>query len=202
MRSQHRGGGLQVPEGGAHLVEHRRAILPDLTRQPEELYFALESLLDQTHFLGGSRFALEQIFRDARLQTEQCTARGLGGVRGEHGTDVERQHRLLDCVGVRSELPQLTHRPACRRGLRLRSFAEVSTAPPYAVRLLSGVDQQKEEREGSRGNRALLYCQSVHFANVVERSDPLTVTSGARCGPKALDDIERLFSLEPLDNTS
>ena len=81
---------LEIPERGAHLVEHGRPVLPDLAREPEELDFALERLLDQTHFVGGGRFAREQIVGDARLQTEQCAARRFGGVRGEHGTDVER----------------------------------------------------------------------------------------------------------------
>ena len=70
--------------------------------------------------------------------------------------------------------------------------------------LLGGVDQQKEERERARGDRTLLHGESVHLAQqIVERRRAgLTVPARARCGPKTLDDIERLLSFESLDDAS
>src|ERR1700694_3793701 len=77
-------------------------------------------------------------------------------------------------------------------------------APTDAVCLLGGVDEQKEERERARGDRALLHAQSVDFAKqVVERrSAGLTVTPSARRRPKALDDLEGFHSFQSLDDAA
>ena len=159
---------LQIPERRAHLIEHRRAILPHFTGEPEQLDFSLERLLDQTHFFGGSRFARQKIVSNPRLEAEQCTTSGFGWVGGKYRANVESEHRLLDRVGSRAQLSQLAHCPSRRRRLWLRdSFAEVGFAPPNAMSLLGGIDQEKEQRERTRGDRALLDGQIIDFAQQV-----------------------------------
>jgi hypothetical protein len=126
-------------------------------------------------------------------------------MRCEHGPDVEREHRLLDRIGRCAKFSELVHRPSSRRGLRLSdSPAEVRVPPPYAVGLLGGVDQQKEQCERAGGDRALLDCERVDFAQqIVEaRRSQLAVPPRARRGAKALDNLERFLSFQSLDDAS
>ena len=104
---------LQIPKGGADLVHHRRPILTDFARQPQQLDFTFERLLDQSDFVSRRRFACEQSVGNSRLKTKQRPARRFGGMRGEHWSDTELEHRLLDGVSADAEFAQLTHRPAC-----------------------------------------------------------------------------------------
>ncbi len=90
---------LEVPERGAHFVEHRRPVLPYFAGEPQQLHFAFERLFDQPHRVSRRRLAREQIVGDAGLQSEQGAASGLSWVRGKHGANVERAHRLFDRVG-------------------------------------------------------------------------------------------------------
>jgi hypothetical protein len=40
-------------------------------------------------------------------------------------------------------------------------FSQIRISAPDTMRLLGGVDQQKEEGEGARGDGALLYAEPV-----------------------------------------
>ena len=66
---------LQVPERRAHFVEHGRAILSHLARQPEQLDLGLERLLDQSYRVRRSALTGEQTVGDAGLAAKQCAAR-------------------------------------------------------------------------------------------------------------------------------
>jgi hypothetical protein len=63
-------------------------------------------------------------------------------------------------------------------------FAKVSVASTNAVCLLGGVDQQEEECESARGDRALLNRQTVDLAQqlIEGRSISLPMTPGAGSG--------------------
>jgi len=77
-------------------------------------------------------------------------------MRSENRTHVQREHRALDLVRGAAHLAELPHRPADGRRLEnTAAFAEVRIPTPDAVSLLGGVDQQKEEGERARGDRAL-----------------------------------------------
>jgi hypothetical protein len=70
------------------------------------------------------------------------------------------------------------------------------------VRLFSGVDQKKEEREGTGCHRALLYGEGVDLAEEVLEGRRVTVAmaSSARGNAQLLDDLEGILAFEALDN--
>ena len=114
-------------------------------------------------------------------------------MRGQHRAELEIQHCALDAVGADSEPAQLAHRPA--RGRRLRIGLrppQVCVAASDAVRLLGGVDQQKEEREGARRHSALFDGESVDLAQdpIEVGRAALTVTARAGCDTQRLDDLK------------
>jgi hypothetical protein len=84
------------------------------------------------------------------------------------------------------------------------SLAEIRVPTPDSVGLFGGVDEQKEERERARNDGALRYTERVDLTQqiVERRSSPLAVTASPRSGAKALDDLERLLSLESLNDAS
>jgi hypothetical protein len=89
-------------------------------------------------------------------------------MRGENRTDVESDHRALDVVGCAAHLAELPHRPAHRCRLEdARAFAQVRIPTPNAMGLFGGIDQQKEEGEGTRGHCALLDREAVDSAEQV-----------------------------------
>jgi hypothetical protein len=67
--------------------------------------------------------------------------------------------------------------------------------------LLRSVDQEKEEREGSRGHRALFDGESVYLAEEILERHGVTIAmaSSTRGNAQLFDDLERLLSLETLD---
>jgi hypothetical protein len=69
------------------------------------------------------------------------------------------------------------------------------------VGLFGGVDQEEEEREGSRCHRALFDGESVYLAEKILEGHGITiaVASSARRNAQLLDDLERLLPLETLD---
>jgi len=71
------------------------------------------------------------------------------------------------------------------------------------VGLFRSVDQEKEEREGSRGHRALFDGESVYLAQeILERHGiTIAVASSARRNAQLFHDLERLLPLETLDYT-
>ena len=126
-------------------------------------------------------------------------------MRGKHWTDVESQHRLLDCFGCDAKLAELAHRPTRGRGLRIGyALAQVGIPSPDTVRLLGGVDQQEEEGESAGRHSALRDGESVD-----QPKQPLegwrvfgAMTTGSGGDPQPLDDRERLVTLEPADYSS
>jgi hypothetical protein len=142
---------LEVPEHGAHLVEHGGPVAAHLGGEPEQLHLAGERVLGGAPLGGALAAAAQEQVGDARLQGEQGAAGALGGVRGEHGAHLERADGPRHGVGVVPLLAQAAHRPARRRRLRRGVLgAEVGVAPPHAVHLLGGVDEQEEQRERAR----------------------------------------------------
>jgi hypothetical protein len=85
-----------------------------------------------------------------------------------------------------------------------KALAEVRIATAHAVRLLGGVDQQKEKGEGARGNRALLYGEIVHLRQKIGQGRRAGLTVPARTGrdAQALDNLERLLPFQALDDAS
>src|SRR5437763_16336825 len=87
-------------------------------------------------------------------------------MRGEYWPDGEPEHRLLDAVGAYPEGSELAHRPAGGGRLRIRGrSAQIRVSPPDALRLLGSVAKQKEERECTRGHRAMLNREAVGHTN-------------------------------------
>jgi hypothetical protein len=72
------------------------------------------------------------------------------------------------------------------------------------VCLFRGVDQEKEERESSRGHRALFDGKSVYLAEETLQRHGVTIAmaSSARGNAQLLDDLKRLLPLETLDYAS
>jgi hypothetical protein len=68
--------------------------------------------------------------------------------------------------------------------------------------LLGGVDQEKEEGERTRCDRALLDSKSIDFTQqiVERRNSGLAVTPSARCGAQPFDDLEGFLSFQSLDD--
>jgi hypothetical protein len=68
------------------------------------------------------------------------------------------------------------------------------------VGLFGGVDQEEEEREGSRGHRALFDGESIYLAEeILERHGiTIAVASSARGNPQFFDDLECLLPLETM----
>src|SRR5262245_54018254 len=85
-------------------------------------------------------------------------------MRGENGSDVERQHRALDVGGGVSFRTQCTHRPASPTGLRLVAFrGAVRAGASNAMNLFRRVDQEEEERESTRNVRRALDRERGHL---------------------------------------
>src|SRR3981081_4964614 len=110
--------GLEIPERGADFVENRGSVLADVAREPEQLHLALHLLLDQLCFVSRGAFAREEFVGNARLQSQQRAARGLGRMRGEDRTHVESEQRGFYLLSGAAHLAELPHRPAyrCRLG--------------------------------------------------------------------------------------
>jgi hypothetical protein len=126
-------------------------------------------------------------------------------MRRQDGTNVQRQHRLLDGLGRDAKVAELTHRPARGSGLRIGdALPEVGISPPHAVRLFGSVDQQKKERERPSRHGALRYGESVDQPEQpVERWRVwIPVATGPGRDPKAFDDRERLVTFESPDYPS
>jgi len=72
------------------------------------------------------------------------------------------------------------------------------------VRLLGGVDQQEEKRERSSDYRALADAQLIDLSQQIfeRRRVRLGAPARARGDPQALDDLERLLALEPVNDTA
>jgi hypothetical protein len=86
-------------------------------------------------------------------------------MRGEYRPDIQVQHCALDFLGGASHGPKLLHRPPRGRGLgRDDRLPEVCVPPPHAVRLLGGVDQEKEQSESTAGDGALGDAQVIYFS--------------------------------------
>ena len=60
----------------------------------------------------------QQQIGHARLEREQRAPSGFGGMRGEHGSDVELDDGVEHFIGRVSRLAQRAHGPACGGGLR------------------------------------------------------------------------------------
>jgi hypothetical protein len=81
-------------------------------------------------------------------------------------------------------------------------LAEVRIATPDAVRLLGGVDEEKEERKGARGHRAVLHAEAVDLSQQIVQTRRIRIAASAGAGSDAqlFDDLERFLSLEPPDH--
>ena len=124
-------------------------------------------------------------------------------MRRKYRANCELHHRLLDFLGADAEFAQLAHRPPRRRRLRIRdALAEVRIATPDAVRLLGGVDKEKEERKGSRGHCAVLGAETIDLSQQIVQTRGIRISASARAGRDAqlFDDLERFLSLEPPDH--
>ena len=196
---------LQVPERRADFVHHRRPILTNFARQPQQLHLALEGLLDQPDFVGGRRLAGEQTVGNTCLQAEQRATRRFSWMCSKHRSDPELEHRLLNGVCAHTERAQLTHRPASggRLWIRRRS-SEVRVSSPDPVRLLGGVDEQKEQRKRARRHRAVLYGEPVDLSQqLVETRRPGVAVTARPCRyAKLFNDLEGLLSIEPPDDSA
>ncbi len=95
---------FQVPEHRAHLVHHRRSVLTHLAGDPEQLHLAVELFFHCGTLGDRHTLAREQKLGDAGLEREQRAARGLGGVGGEDGANVEREQRALDLSGLMTSI--------------------------------------------------------------------------------------------------
>ena len=154
---------------------------------------------------GGGQLAREERVGDARLEAEQRAARGLGGMRGEHRADVEPEHRLLDFGGAVPVALELAHRPLGGRRLWVGGLrGAVRARAPDAMHLLGGVDEQEEERERARGDRAQLERQRFDLVRADRRARARRVAVAPRAAGAAegLDRVERLLALEAEDDAA
>jgi len=138
---------LQIPEGIRHFVHDRRAVAPHLLGEPEELHLALETPLDGAAL--GLRRAVprQETLRQTRLEVENRASGGLGGMRGEDRSDVERQQGVRDLLGSPAGLTQASQRPAHRSALR--GGQVVLARPSDPMSLFRGVDKNEKHRKGT-----------------------------------------------------
>jgi hypothetical protein len=192
---------LQVPQHGAHLVEHRGAVAPHLGGQPEQLDLPLQRLVDRAPVVGRRLLAPQQLVGHARLQRQQRAPRRLRGVRGEHRAHVEPAQRVGHRLGAQPAGAQPPQRPP--RGARLRlGVVPVGLAPPHAVHLLRRVDEQEEEGERARRQRRQGERQRLHARQqrVERRRRRVPAAARPRGAADRLHRLERLLPLQPADD--
>ena len=196
---------LEIPEHGAHLVTDRGAVAADLRGEPEQLDLGLQLLVEIADLAGRRELAREQVIGDTGLERQERAARGLGGMRGEHGAHVESRDRLHHLVGRAAGVAQAAHGPACGSGLRIRiRTALVVEAAPHAVHLLRGVDQQEEEGEGPGDVAGDRDGQRIDAGEELVEGGRIGSTAAARPAgaTQTLDRLVGRLALEPADDAA
>jgi hypothetical protein len=89
--------------------------------------------------------------------------------------------------------------------LRRITFAiPVRLAPPDAMHLLGGIDEEEEEREGARGERREIERKGGDFLEEGIEVFRVGVAAPARSAGTAepIDSLKRRFTLEPQDDAA
>ena len=197
---------LEVPEHRAHLVEHRRPILPHLARS------ARAARLRPPAPARSPR---------ARRPAPCSRASSTSATRAWRPSSVRRVDSV-GCAVSTGRTSSAQHRAARRRrrcAPSLRSSRivqradagcgsvavapQVRVAAPHAVHLLGGVDQQEEERECARRDRALLDGKpsTRRSSSSSEGASGVAVPARAACATRRRSTmVERLLALEPPDD--
>jgi hypothetical protein len=80
----------------------------------------------------------------------------------------------------------------------------VRLAPPDAMHLLGGIDEEEEEREGARGERREIERKRGDFLEECIEAFRTGVAAAAcsACTAEAIDGLKRRFTLEPQDDVA